>query len=223
MCKEFLGSSVGRKAVVGVTGFILFGFVVVHTLGNLQIFLGRDPLNAYAYKLQSLPWLLWPARVFLLAVLLVHLWISLWLAVENRRARPTPYVFKDTVQATLASRTMVMTGLIILLFIVYHLLHFTFGATNPEFFHLTDAKGRHDVYAMVVLSYRNYWISGTYLLAMFFLCLHLSHGVSSIPQSLGWNDERWDPLFKWAGRAAALVIFMGNSSMPLAAVVGILK
>ncbi len=216
-------SSIGRKAITAITGLILFGFVVVHMLGNLQIFLGQDALNSYAEHLEELVFLLWPARIFLLITVLVHIGVSLGLALENKKARPVPYAKKDTVQASLASRTMVLTGLIILLFIVYHLLHFTFGVTNPEFAHLVDLKGRDDVYSMVVLSFQNYWISGTYVLAMFFLCVHLSHGLASFPQSLGLNNEKLMPIFKIAARVLALAIFVGNSSIPLAILLGIVK
>lgn len=222
MCFKVLRSSIGKKAVVSVTGLLLSGFVVAHMLGNLQIFMGQDALNAYAKKLQSMPLLLWPARLFLLAVLILHLAVSLKLAFENRKARPVQYVFKDTVQASFASRTMVLTGLIIFLFIVYHLLHFTLGITNPDFFHLVDAKGRHDVYSMAVLSFQNYYISGVYILAMFFLCLHLSHGLSSFPQSLGLSEEKCIPRLKCFANLAAVIIFLANSSIPAAVLLGFL-
>jgi succinate dehydrogenase / fumarate reductase cytochrome b subunit len=220
MCVPFLKSSVGQKAVVAVTGLVLFGFVVAHMLGNLQIFLGAEALNAYAKKLQNMPLLLWPARLFLLLTLLIHVFVSLKLAIENRKARPIPYVSKNTVQATAASRTMVFSGLAIFGFIVYHLLHFTFGVTHPGFFHLTDARGYHDVYSMVVLSFQDIWVSASYIAAMAFLCLHLSHGLASFPQSLGFNRESWIPGLKCAARAVALIIFIGNSSIPLAALLG---
>jgi len=223
MCRDFLKSSIGRKMVVAVTGLFLWGFVVVHMLGNLQIFLGQEALNAYAHKLQSLPLLLWPARAFLLAVFIVHLWFSLRLAVENRRARPIGYAKKDTVQASAASRTMALSGMILLAFVIYHLLHFTFGVTNPDFFNRTDAKGWHDVYAMSVLSFQNYFITGSYVVAMFFMCFHLSHGLASLPQSLGLSDEKWKARFKILGNVIALAVFIGNSSIPLSVLFGIIK
>ncbi len=221
MC--FPKSSIGRKAITAVTGLILFGFVVVHMLGNLQVFLGQEALNGYAEHLEDLIFLLWPARIFLLITILIHIGVTLSLALENRKARPVSYAKKDTVQASLASRTMVLTGLIILSFIVYHLLHFTFGLTNPEASGLLDMKGRHDVYSMVILSFQNYKISGVYILAMFFLCVHLSHGLASAPQSLGLNSEKWAPVFKCTARVLALLIFLGNTSMPVAALMGFLK
>ncbi len=202
---------------MAITGLFLFGFVVVHMLGNLQIFLGQEALNAYAEHLEELPLLLWPARIFLLVTLIIHMVTAISLAIENKNARPVGYSFQNTVQASYASRTMVMSGVIIFLFIVYHLLHFTFDVTNPELAHLVDSKGRDDVYSMVVLSFQNIFISSTYITAMAILCFHLSHGLSSLFQSLGLNDMKYDGLVKKIGRGIALAIFIGNSSMPVAA------
>lgn len=216
-------SSIGKKALMSATGLVLFGFVIMHMLGNLQIFLGSDVLNGYAAKLQSLPELLWIARVILLTCLIFHMWIAAVLTIENRRARPVDYQMKRTVKASFASKTMMLSGSVIFFFIVYHLLHFTFGLTNPEASGLLDMKGRHDVYSMVILSFQNYKISSAYILAMFFLCVHLSHGLASAPQSLGLNNEKWAPAFKRAARALAFLIFLGNTSMPVAALVGFLK
>jgi succinate dehydrogenase / fumarate reductase, cytochrome b subunit len=213
---SFFNSSIGKKMGMAVTGFFLFGFVIAHMLGNLQIFLGAEALNAYAAQLQSLTELLWPARIFLLTNLILHVWLAVRLTAENRRARPVPYGMKKTVQASYASKTMMMTGLIVLAFTIYHLLHFTFGKVHPQYYHLTDAQGRNDVYSMVVLSFRAPWIAAAYILAMIPLCLHLSHGVSSLFQSLGLNHAKYQPVLTWAGKVVGLVIFIGNSSIPLA-------
>ncbi|MGH7198212.1 MAG: succinate dehydrogenase cytochrome b subunit [Candidatus Omnitrophota bacterium] len=223
MCIPFLKSSIGKKAVMAVTGLLFAGFVVAHMLGNLQIFLGQEPLNAYAKKLQGMPLLLWPARVSLLLIFVVHMWVSIKLAIENKKARPVAYASQNTVQASLASRTMMLSGMVIFAFVAYHLLHFTFGATNPEFFHLVDAKGRHDVYSMSVLSFRHVGISASYIFAMFVLCLHLSHGLASFPQSLGLNNEKCLPALKVFANTVALLIFIGNSSIPLAVIFNVIK
>lgn len=216
-------SSIGKKTVMAVTGGVLFGFVVLHMLGNLQVFLGQEALNAYAKKLQDMAPVLWAARAFLLASLVLHVAFAIRLTFENRRARPKPYLYNDTVQASYASRTMMMTGLIVLFFTIYHLLHFTFGVTNPDLFHLVDAKGRHDVYSMVVSSFRNPWISASYVIAMIPLCVHLSHGLSSALQTLGLNRARPHFLYANIGNLMGLAIFIGNSSIPLAALLGLLK
>ncbi len=223
MCFGLFKSSIGRKMIVAVTGFILLGFVIAHLLGNLQIFLGAEWLNDYAQHLADLPLLLWPARIFLLLTLIVHIVTSLTLAIENKKARPTPYVFKATVQASVASRTMVISGLLIFLFIAYHLLHFTFGITNPEFFHLLDSKGRHDVYSMVILSYQNYWISIVYILAMIVLYLHLSHGAPNFLQSLGLTNEKTLGRIGVIGNAVAWFLLIGNCSIPIAIMAGLIQ
>ena len=220
MCFDLFKSSIGKKMIVAVTGFILLGFVIAHLLGNLQIFLGAEWLNDYAQHLADLPLLLWPARVFLLLTLIVHIATSLVLAIENKKARPTPYVFKATVQASAASRTMVISGLLIFLFIVYHLLHFTFGVTNPELFHQLDSKGRHDVYSMVILSYQNYWISIVYILAMIVLYLHLSHGAPNFMQSLGLTNEKTLGRIGVIGNTVAWFLLIGNCSIPIAIMAG---
>ena len=208
---------------MAVTGIFLFGFVVVHLLGNLQIYLGQDALNDYAKHLEELPMLLWPARIFLLTALLIHIFVACSLAIENRRARPVRYVYKDTIQASYASRTMVMSGVIILLFIVYHLLHFTFGKVQPQFFEQTDLRGREDVYGMVVHGFGNVYVAASYIAAMAVLCLHLSHGLQSLFQSLGIRSEKTGPLLKKFAIGVSLLIFIGNSSIPVSILLGLVK
>ena len=207
---------------MAVTGLMLFGFVVAHMLGNLQIFLGQNQLNGYAEHLKNLPVLLWPARILLLLALAIHMTIGVLLAIENKKARPVPYAHEGTAQANLASRSMVMTGLIVFAFIVYHLFHFTFGMTHPQISHLLDPEGRRDVYSLVVLSFRDYRVALSYVIAMALLCVHLTHGASSIFQSLGLSNEAWRHKIKWAGSAMASIIFILNSSIPLAALLGFL-
>lgn len=208
---------------MAVTGLFLFSFVVIHMIGNLQIFLGREALNGYAEHLREWPLLLWPARAFLFLALLLHIFTSFSLAIENRKARPVRYRYEATVQASYASRTMVASGVIIFLFVVYHLLHFTWGVVHPEFFHLTDGKGRHDVYSMVILGFRDRWVTGSYVAAMAVLCMHLSHGVQSLFQSLGLNNEKTTPFFIGLSIVIAVVIFVGNTSISLASMLGFLK
>src|SRR5712691_2021276 len=177
--------------IVAVTGVILILFVIGHLLGNLQIFLGPGWINSYAEHLRDLGPFLWVIRAFLLVIVLVHIYYTVRLAIENRRARPQGYQRRDVVKATLASRTMVMSGLILLAFIIYHLLHFSFRTTDPRFATLPhDPLVRYDVYAMMVLGFSSPLVSAFYILAMFLLCLHLSHGSSSFFQSLGLNNKK---------------------------------
>ena len=146
--------------IVAITGVILILFVVGHLLGNLQIFLGPDWINSYSEHLRELGPLLWAVRIFLLITVIVHIYVTIRLAIENKRARPTQYKDKENVKATFASRHMVMSGLIVFMFIVYHLAHFTVRVTDPRFLLLkADPLNRYDVYSMMVYGFQNYVVS----------------------------------------------------------------
>ena len=223
MTHSMTRSSVGRKAIVAITGILLLGFVIAHLLGNLLVFGGPELLNAYAVKLRHLgPWL-WVARAGLLATVTVHIWMTIQLARENRRARGVGYRLRRPETSTLASRTMMLSGLVVLAYIVYHLLHFTFRITNPQISHMVDGAGRYDVYSMVVLSFQQPLIATVYVIAMALLCLHLSHGIGSFFQTMGWNDDHSRRLTGVAGRVLALAIFVGYSAIPLAVRLGIVR
>jgi succinate dehydrogenase / fumarate reductase cytochrome b subunit len=210
--------------IVAATGVVLILFVIGHLLGNLQIFLGPDWINGYAKHLRDLGPLLWLIRAFLLLCVLAHIYYTIRLAIENRRARPQNYRRKDIVKASFASRHMVMSGIIVLAFIIYHLLQFTFRATDPRFATLPmDPLGHYDVYSMMVLGFSSPLVSGFYIFAMFLLCLHLSHGSSSFFQSLGLNDQKLAPRLAWTGRVFAWLLFIGYSSIPAAVLLGWVK
>ncbi|MHC1765638.1 MAG: succinate dehydrogenase cytochrome b subunit [Verrucomicrobiia bacterium] len=225
---NFFRSSLGKKYVMAVTGFALLVFVIGHMVGNLQVFLGPNAINTYGHFLQSTPELLWSARLGLLAMIGLHLWAAITLWLENKAARPVPYGQFEPIGSSLASRTMLMSGLIIASFVIYHLLHFTvqvkaINLTGQDFVPLHDEKGRHDIYRMVVLGFSNPFVSFFYLLGVGLLCLHLSHGASSLFQSLGWRSA---PLRRWVDRLAivgAVVLFLGYSAIPLAVLTGLLK
>lgn len=211
---------------MAVTGGALFLFVIGHMLGNLQIFLGPDAINRYGHFLQSTPEILWSARIGLLACVILHIVSAVKLSAENKAARPVAYATGTApVAASYASRTMLMSGLIIAAFIIYHLLHFTaqiqaINFTGQDFNALHDAQQRHDIYKMIVLGFRKSLVSGFYILAMALLCLHLSHGVSAMFQSLGFKCACCPCLPKCLAKGAALVIFVGNSSIPMAILLG---
>lgn len=205
---------------MAVSGLILLGFVIAHLLGNLLVFAGSDALNAYAAKLRHLGPLVWAARGFLLAAVAVHVWTSIALSRENAAARPRAYRVKQPLLTSYAAQTMLLSGVLTLAYVAYHLLHFTFGVTYPSFFGKTDAAGRHDVYAMVVLSFQRPIISWIYVVGVGLLCLHLSHGIASTFQTLGFNSERTVPLVARLGRAAALLLFLGYASIPVAVLLG---
>jgi succinate dehydrogenase / fumarate reductase cytochrome b subunit len=220
----FYQSSVGKKMIVAMTGIILILFVIGHLLGNLQIFLGPDWINNYSQHLRDLGPLLWLIRIFLLCTVTIHIYVTIQLAIENRRARPEPYIDKGYVKATFASRHMVMSGLVVLAFIIYHLAHFTFRKTDPRFALLKpDWLNRFDVYSMMVYGFQNYFVSGFYVLGLFLLTLHLSHGSSSFFQSLGLNDKKLTPRLAFGGRVFAWLMFIGYTSIPVAILFGLIR
>lgn len=223
---SFYRSSVGKKAVVAATGIAMLLFLAGHLAGNLLIFSGKGPeaINQYAQWLHSLGSLLWVARIGLLVCLVAHVVATVQLVKLNRKARPEPYGFTATRQATIASRSMIWSGLIILSFIVYHLLHFTFGVANGYYdpsntrYHLPD--GGHNVYNMVVDGFR--WAPAAlfYLLSMGLLCMHLSHGFASVFQTLGLTTPKLRPVINLVGKAYALFIFVGNAAIVLSILLG---
>ena len=231
-----LGSTVGSKFVVALTGLALTGFVLAHMTGNLLMYKGRDALNSYALFLKDRGALLWAARIGLLVVFVLHIILAVRLKLRNVAARPQRYIHEDTVQATWASRTMILTGLVILAFVVFHLLHYTFGlvaATAPNGQNFLDLRelltrttprepaSRHDVYEMTVYGFRNVYVSVVYIVALVLLGVHLYHGIASTFQSLGWNNTRWNPTITAVGRTVAILIVVGNVSMPLAVMTGL--
>ena len=220
---QFAKSSVGAKVLMALTGVILCGFVLVHMLGNLQVFLGPDAYNAYAAKIQSMPELVWAVRIILLTSVVVHIYSGLRLAAFNKAARPVPYAQKTWIKASLASRTMALSGLTLLAFIIYHLLHFTVGITDPQNYHLTDALGRHDVYSMFVFGFQNIYVSFSYIVAMLLLGAHLSHGATSLFQSLGLNHPRYNNVITKIGPVFGTLIALGNISMPVCVMLGVIQ
>jgi succinate dehydrogenase / fumarate reductase cytochrome b subunit len=216
-------SSIGIKLIVAVTGGLLLLFVIGHMVGNLQIFLGQDALNTYAEKLRAFPALLWVVRLGLLAVAAVHVTLTIYLALQNNQARPTAYRRKEAIKATLSSRSTVVSGLVILAFVLYHLMHFTWRVTNPEYAALTDMHGRFDVYSMVILSFRNVFVSGAYIIAMILLGYHLSHGIASVFQTIGWNTPRTRPFFERLAFVVATIVVAGTISIPVSILLGLVK
>jgi len=265
-----LTSSLGSKYLMAITGLLLTAFVLAHVAGNLLIYAGPDALNSYAHALKSRPALLWPARLGLLTVFVVHLALAVRLRLQNAKARPVGYACPATLQASWASRHMMLTGLVLLAFVVYHLAHFTFGVLERSDVQVTqrgrlerladlgeqsprnyldlgevrsmgkrefvpaprvrltspadleslrqrdpDAETRNDVYSMVVAGFRNPFVTGTYLLAMAFLGLHLMHGGSSWLQSLGIATPGYKTFLAGVGPALAVVVVAGNCSIPL--------
>lgn len=221
---SYVKSSVGAKHLMAVTGIILSMFVLGHMAGNLLVLAGQDAINAYAHGLKSTPALLWGARVTLLGAVLVHIAAALRLTVINRAARPVGYVRFKPVRSPFYARAMPWTGLILLAFIVYHLLHFTVGVVEASTFAEApgnvDALGRPDVYSMMVHGFQNPLVAGSYLVAMVLLCMHLAHGVTSMFQSVGFYHPKYNTIVRYAGPVFAGMVFLGNTLIVLAILTG---
>jgi succinate dehydrogenase / fumarate reductase, cytochrome b subunit len=214
---------VGKKVVMAVTGIVLVGFVIAHMLGNLKIFLGEEAINDYARFLREVgeplfPYgmLLWTARLILLASVVLHIVAAAEVVRLNWSVRPEGYVAKRAIAATYASQTMKWSGVIVGLFVVYHLLHLTGGVVGykpGEFEHLS-------VYHNVVAGFSVWYVSLFYILAMAALCFHLDHGVWSMLQTLGLNNARVTPLLRVMSRVVAIVVFAGFIAVPVAVLAG---
>lgn len=220
---RFYRSSIGKKAVVAGTGILLVGFLLVHMLGNLQIFEGPGEggqpakIDQYGQLLRFEPALLWTARVGLLLALILHVVTTLRLAAENRQARPQGYAVRRSQASTLASRTMAVGGLLLLSYAVYHILHFTVGTAHPDLFE----HGR--VYDNVVRSFSRPEIAVVYLLAMLVLYFHLRHGILSACRTLGANHPEHLQALGRAGALIAALICLGFAAVPLAVLFGAVR
>lgn len=219
-------SSLGKKYIMALTGAGLFLFVTGHMVGNLQFFLPPEAINRYGHFLKTTPEILWPARIGLLAMVALHIASAVTLSAKNKAARPQPYAGKTKdLGASVASRTMLMSGLIVLAFIVYHLLHFTavvdsINGAGFDFDQLYEPNSGHpDIYAMIVCGFSVWYVALFYLVAVGLLCVHLGHGLAAMFQSLGLKDHVWGPRIGAFAKAASLAIFLGYASIPVSVLV----
>lgn len=216
----FYTSSIGKKVLVALTGAFLVLFVFGHMVGNLLIFKGRDAINEYGHMLQSAGhgMLVWVARFFVFGAIALHAWATISLTKANRAARVQRYQVHKTQATSKSARFMIFSGLTILAFFIYHILHFTVHAGNDYGTYLTSVDGveAHDVYKMVIAGFSWFPAVAFYIIAMILLCSHLSHGVSSMFQTLGLNTEKTQGFYKKVGWAYALTILIGNCSIPVA-------
>ena len=240
---NLLRSSVGRKFLMAVTGFILVAFVTGHLVGNLQIFAHPDKINGYAHFLQSLGPALWVVRLTLLACAVIHVWAAATLSIENYQARgPERYGVHKWLAAAVASRYMKVSGVVVGVFIVYHLLHFTTGQVQSATFkaalteyHMTApfallgfpivAEGAHvhDVWSMVYLGFANPVVSVVYVIGIALLTLHLWHGADAMFQSVGLRNEKWSSCLRRVVGVYCLLYLLGNVAMPAAVLTGAIK
>jgi succinate dehydrogenase / fumarate reductase cytochrome b subunit len=214
----FWDSTTGKKIVMAVTGAIMFGFVIVHMLGNLQVFEGPEKLNAYGAFLHSIGELLWPARIGLLIAIALHIIATVQLALRNKRARPIGYSRKEAIASSYASRTMYWSGPIVLAFIIFHLLHLTAGYIHPGAAYIEG-----DVYHNVVAGFQVWWVSVWYIFAICLLGLHLRHGLWSMFQSVGIHQPQHTAVLKKAAMVIAVLIVLGYISIPISILLGLVK
>lgn len=212
----FYRAPIGKKAVMAVTGAALFVFVIGHLLGNLQVYLGPEKLNAYGHLLQSNLVLLWAARLGLLACVTLHIIAAVQLQLQKNAARPISYKKSDAIASSYASRTMIWSGPILAAFIVYHLLHLTVGSAHPDFI-------RGDVYHNLVRGMQVPAVAIAYIVSMVFLGLHLVHGVWSMFQTMGIYHPRYNALLQRFATVSTALIVAGNISIPVSIVLGIIR
>jgi len=218
----FLRTSIGRKVLMGITGLGLIVFLIAHVAGNLQIFLPPDAINSYAENLKSHPPLLWTMRTGLALTFLVHIVLGLSLARENKEARPQRYMYPQDHQSTPFYATyMAVSGFLILVFLIFHLAHFTWGWILPNAFALHDEQGRHDVYGMVIAGFSNWAITVGYIVAMVLLAFHLLHAAQSFMQSLGIFHDKYTPMLRRFATGVVILIVLGKVSIPLAIFMGL--
>ena len=239
---RIFGSSIGRKVIMAITGLILTGFVIGHLVGNLQIFAEPDHINGYGAFLHQLGPLLWVARIVLIVSAVLHIWAATVLTMENHAARDVKYGVTHTLRATLSSRLMRVSGVVVLAFLIYHLAHFTLGFTQAATFKEslplytlgTDFKvagfitvragtPTFDVYNMVVLGFQKPVVSLFYIIAVGLLSLHLLHGADSMFQTMGWRSEKWAGGLRKIVVLFCLVYFVGNLAIPGAVLLGKLR
>jgi succinate dehydrogenase / fumarate reductase cytochrome b subunit len=204
---------IGKKAIMAVTGIVLYGFVFAHMAGNLQFFLGPAMLDAYGAKLQEVPAIIWTLRSILIVSVILHIASALSLSALKRQARPKGYTKRGRVQASYAATSMGLGGLLLLAFVIFHILHFTTGQAHPDFHH-------GEVYRNVVVGFSRPLVVGIYLLAMVALALHLYHGVWSSFRSLGLGHPGYSDKLRTFAKVFAVVVTLGFAALPIAVLLG---
>lgn len=217
-------SSIGRKFLVAVTGLVLLGFVTGHLIGNLQIFFAPEKINGYGHMLESLGAGLWLARGVLLVCVVVHAWLAIQLTLENRAARPEAYGKDHVNRATLASRIMARTGFVVLAFVVFHLAHYTVRVGHPEWsehtYVLASGLKVRDIHSMMVQGFSNGIVSAFYIIAVGVLSYHLSHGIQSLVQTIGFKNERWTTGLQRFAAVYCWGYFLLNAAIPVSVLAG---
>lgn len=216
---SFYGTTIGKKVVMAVSGLVVVGWLVLHMLGHVAAFAGREAYNEYAAFLADRPPLLWGQRIVMLVALTVHIHAAFSLWSRNNEARPRGYVQRKNLATNYAALTMRYGGLVLLSFIIYHVLHLTVGMTE----HLGYTFVRGDVYNNLVLGFQRPVVAGFYILAQCALGMHLYHGIWSLTQTLGLDHPKYNPLRHGATVALTLVIVLGFVSVPISVLTGVLQ
>lgn len=219
---RFYEAPIGKKAVMAVTGLVLFGYVVAHLLGNLQIYGGPDMINNYAAMLHNpkVAGALWAARLILILCVVLHIIAATQLVLQNRAARPVSYYKKTDVPTSYAARTMIWSGIIIAAFVVFHVLHLTVGAI-PGLPAEEIAANEPNARANVIHGFQNPAVSGFYILAIILLCMHLYHGIWSMFQSVGLSHPKYTPGLKRGAAIIAILLAIGYISIPVSVMTGL--
>lgn len=225
--RQMFDTTVMQKAIVAISGLIMVLFLIAHLSGNLLVFAGPQAINSYAASLRDVAALLWTARVILLVSLIAHMYFTVRLRQLSHQARPVGYRLQKYEASTYASRTMLLSGLVIFSYVAFHLAHFTWGKIYPQYYAATyflDGRGPvHDVYSMVVRSFQEWWISALYVVAVTFVMMHLVHAIQSALQTLGIYHHRYVSPFRKAALVLAIVLWVGYVTIPLAAMAHFLE
>jgi succinate dehydrogenase / fumarate reductase cytochrome b subunit len=221
----FYRSTIGKKIIMGITGLIGIGFVIVHMAGNLQAFVGQEKINAYSAMLHGpLNELLWLVRIVLIVAVVLHVLMAYQLTRRSADARPIGYQRKTPQVATVASRTMKWGGVLLLVFIVFHILHFTTETIDPAGWRgMTDVRGNHDIYGDIVASFHIWWVAAFYIVAMLALGLHLYHGAWSSVRTLGYAKPSPNPLHRRIALVVAVGVWLGFTLVPVGVIAGLIR
>lgn len=222
---SFYRSTIGKKIIMAVTGLIGVGFVILHMAGNLQVFVGQSKINSYGALLHGpLAELTWLLRIVLIVALMLHVTMAVQLTRRSAAARPIGYRQREPQASTLASRTMKWGGVLLLVFIVVHILHFTTETVDPGGWRgMTDSQGHRDVYGNIVASFRIWWVAAFYIVSMMALGLHLFHGAWSSVRTLGYAKPSANPLHRRVALVVAVIVWLGFTLVPVGVIAGIVR
>jgi succinate dehydrogenase / fumarate reductase cytochrome b subunit len=217
---QFFYTTIGKKILVAITGLFMIVFLIAHLAGNLEIYSGPKALNDYSAFLRTMPKILWSLRIILLLALITHVYLTISLSRLSNNSRPVGYALKTVRKASISSRTMMLSGLTVLAFVLYHLSHYTWGIVDPELMGLVDEQGRHNTYNMLVMGFSSPIVCGFYILAQVLLAFHLSHGFSSTARTLGVKDPDLYQKIRIGGIAFSGIVALLYISIPCSVLFG---